>query len=401
MGYCLFYSMKLVQQHIIKKNDSRYKELHDLCYKSKNLYNASLYAVRQYYFENKKYLPYVQLDSIFKNESNPDYRSLPSQTAQQTMRLVDQNFKSFFKSLKLPGKRRIPNYLDKDGVQVTYFTGQQVRKKDLKDGFISLPGLECKFKTSLNNINQVRFIPRSNYIVMEVVYTVKEKDSKTNNGRYAAIDIGIDNIATLTFNIDERPILINGKPVKSINQYYNKQKACYQSIKATKKAKDLTLKRNNKIKDYFHKSSRFIVNQLVSKSFNTLIIGYNKGWKQDTNMGTMNNQSFTSISHLQFVNMIKYKCELEGINVILREESWTSKASTLDNDYIPDLKTKDPVFSGSRIKRGLYQSKNYLINADVNGSFNILRKEVGDVLEFNLLSPTDRGLVFSPYRVSF
>jgi len=122
----------------------------------------------------------------------------------------------------LPGKHRIPNYLDKDGVQVTYFTGQQVRKKDLKDGFISLPGLECKFKTSHNNINQVRFIPRSNYIVMEVIYTVKEKDLKSNNDRYAAIDIGIDNLATLTFNIDERPILINGKPVKSINQYYNK-----------------------------------------------------------------------------------------------------------------------------------------------------------------------------------
>lgn len=206
--------MRLVQQHIIKKIDPRYKELHDLCHKSKNLYNASLYAVRQYYFENKKYLPYVQLDSIFKNESNLDYRSLPSQTAQQTMRLVDQNFKSFFKSLKLPGKHRIPNYLDKDGVQVTSFTGQQVRKKDLKDGFISLPGLECKFKTNLNNINQVRFIPRSNYIVMEVVYTVKEKDLKSNNDRYAAIDIGIDNLATLTFNIDERPILINGKTSK-------------------------------------------------------------------------------------------------------------------------------------------------------------------------------------------
>lgn len=393
--------MRLVQQHIIKKSNKNYKEIYDLCHKSKNLYNASLYAVRQYYFENKKYLPYAKLDTIFKNESNHNYRALPSQTAQQTMRLVDQNFKSFFKSLKLNGKHYIPKYLDKDDIFITTFTGQQVRKKDLKDGFISLPGLECKFKTDLNIINQVRFVPRSNYIVMEVVYTIKEKDFKTDNSRYAAIDIGMDNLAALTFNVDERPILINGKPVKSINQYYNKQKAYYQSIKATKKVKDLTLKRNNKIKDYFHKSSRFIVNQLVSKTFNTLIIGYNKGWKQDTNMGTINNQSFTSISHLQFINMIKYKCELEGINVILREESWTSKASALDNDYIPDLKTKDPVFSGSRIKRGLYQSKNHLINADVNGSFNILRKEVGDVLEFNLLSPADRGLVFSPYRVNF
>ena len=393
--------MRLVEQIIIKKTNKDFKEIYDLCHKSKNLYNATLYAVRQYYFENKKYLPYAKVDTIFKETSNPDYRALPSQTAQQTMRLVDQNFKSFFRLLKKPGKHRIPNYKDKDSAFITIYTGQQVRRKDLKEGIISLPGLECTFKTKHNIINQVRFIPQDDYIVMEVVYTVGEKELKLNNDRYAAIDIGIDNLATLTFNTDYSPILINGKPLKSINQYYNKKKAEYQSIKATNKARKLTLKRNNKIKDYFHKSSRYIVNQVVSRTFNTLIIGYNKGWKQDTKMGTLNNQSFTSIPHLRFVNMIKYKCALEGINVVIREESWTSKASALDNDYIPDLKTKDPVFSGSRIKRGLYKSKNYLINADVNGSFNILRKEVGDVLEFDLSTPADRGLVFSPCRISF
>ena len=393
--------MQLVEQHIIKRSNPDYKEIMELCHKSKNLYNASLYAVRQHYFETKKYLPYAKLDTIFKETSNPDYRSLPAQTAQQTMRMVDQNFKSFFSSLKREGKHHIPNYKDKDGYYVATYTEQQVRKKDLKEGYISLPGLNCKFKTCHNKINQVRFIPQKGYVVMEVVYTIKTPDLKENNDRYAAIDLGIDNLATLTYNIDGRATIINGKPLKSINQYYNKQKAYYQSIKATKKAKDLTLKRNNKIKDYFHKSSRCIVNQLVSNNVNTLIIGYNKKWKQDTSMGKVNNQSFTSIPHLRFVNMIKYKCELEGINVLIREESWTSKASALDNDYVPDLKTKDPTFSGERIKRGLYRSKHHLINADVNGSLNILRKAVGDVLEFNFSSPTDRGLVFSPYKVSF
>lgn len=234
---------------------------------------------------------------------------------------------------------------------------------------------------------------------MEVVYEIKEKEKKTDNNRYAAIDLGIDNLATLTFN-DNRPIIVNGRPIKSINQYYNKQKSKYQAIKATKKIEDLSFKRNNKIRDYFHKSTRFITNQLVSGHYNTVIIGYNKCWKQDVNIGKRNNQSFTSISHLQFVNMIKYKCELEEINVLLTEESYTSKASALDLDFLPDKDFKDPVFSGKRVKRGLYQSGYGYINADVNGALNIMRKVVGDKEPLSVLS-TDRGFVFNPIKISF
>lgn len=234
---------------------------------------------------------------------------------------------------------------------------------------------------------------------MEVVYEIKEKEKKPDNNRYAAIDLGIDNLATLTFN-DNRPIIVNGRPIKSINQYYNKQKSKYQAIKATKKIEDLSFKRNNKIRDYFHKSTRFITNQLVSGHYNTVIIGYNKCWKQDVNIGKRNNQSFTSISHLQFVNMIKYKCELEGIRVLLTEEYYTSKASALDRDFLPDNDFKDHVFSGKRIKRGLYQSGYGYINADVNGALNIMRKVVGDKEPLSVLS-ADRGFVFNPTKISF
>lgn len=240
---------------------------------------------------------------------------------------------------------------------------------------------------------------------MEVVYEVKDTDILYDNNRYAGIDLGINNLATITSNVSQSYI-VNGRPVKSINQYYNKVKSNLQSkLKdklTSKKIQKLTFKRNCKIKDYFHKSTSYIVNQLVSDSINTVVIGQNKDWKQDINIGSKNNQSFTSIPHNMFTNMLKYKCRLNGINIVCIEESYTSKSSFLDSDPILSLKDKKVNFSGQRIKRGLYRSSNgSIINADVNGSFNILRrfvlKEVGDVS----LLPADRGFVFNPIRISF
>ncbi len=240
---------------------------------------------------------------------------------------------------------------------------------------------------------------------MEVVYEVKDVEMLKDNNHYAGIDLGINNLATITSNISQSYI-VNGRPVKSINQYYNKIKANLQSQlkdkRTSKRIQRLTFKRNCKIKDYFHKSTSYIVNQLVSDSINTVVIGQNKDWKQDINIGTKNNQSFTSIPHSMFINMLKYKCRLKRINIVCIEEPYTSKSSFLDLDPIPSLKDEKVSFSGKRIKRGLYRSgSGSIINADVNGSFNILRKfvlkEVGDV---NLL-PTDRGFVFNPIRISF
>ena len=402
--------MRLVEQHIIKSNNKYYKDLKELCRKSKNLYNTTLYYIRQHFFETKSYLPYVQIDKIFKDTNNVDYRSLPSQTAQQTMRMVDSNFKSFFRLLKMKqnGKYnkniQIPKYLNKEGYFTLSYTNQQLGRR-LLSGTIKLPFSDISFHTNKTNIKLVRFIPHSSYIVMEVVYEVKDKDMLYDNNRYAGIDLGINNLATITSNVSQSYI-VNGRPVKSINQYYNKVKSNLQSQlkdkRTSKKIQKLTFKRNCKIKDYFHKSASYIVNQLVSNSINTVVIGQNKDWKQDINIGTKNNQSFTSIPHNMFTNMLKYKCRLNGINIVCVEEPYTSKSSFLDLDHIPSLKDKKVNFSGQRIKRGLYRSRNgSIINADVNGSFNILRrfvlKEVGDVS----LLPTDRGFVFNPIRISF
>lgn len=386
--------MKLIQSSIIKKSDKRYKEIIDLCHKSKNLYNAALYEIRQKYFKDKKYLNYMELDRFFKETNNTDYRSLPSQTAQQTMRMVDQNFKSFFKLVKKEGcKARIPKYKDKNGTYILIYTSQQISKKSIKNGLIKLPGLNCSFKTQFSYINQIRFIPQTGCVKMEIIYDIEDAPELDDNGNYMGIDLGINNLATITTNNGICEI-VNGKPLKSINQYYNKKRSKYQSIK--KKTDKLTFKRNNKVNDYLHKASRYIMNQAVSNRINTIVVGLNKGWKQDINLGTENNQKFISIPHSRFVNMLKYKCKLEGIRFIVREESYTSKASFLDFDYIPNLKeSSNYTFSGKRIKRGLYVSKKGIINADVNGSFNILRKEVGDGV-----IPADIGFVFNPRRIN-
>ncbi len=209
-----------------------------------------------------------------------------------------------------------------------------------------------------------------------------------------SIDLGINNLCTIGTNCKNiENIIINGKPVKSINQFYNKKYAEYTSIQSkskcktayTNKLRTLRIKRENKLNDYLHKASRYIVNHLVSNNINTLIIGYNKEWKQETNIGKVNNQKFIQIPYLKLVNQLQYKCKLEGINVIIQEESYTSKSSFMDNDFIPTFKSVTELnykFSGQRIKRGLYKSSNgTLINADLNGSLNILRKAVPNTFD--------------------
>ena len=279
----------------------------------------------------------------------------------------------------------------------------------LEKGIIKLPKTNIQFKTKQKNIKQVRIVPKNNYIVLEVIYEASIKELLKDNKRYMSIDLGIDNLATCGSNVT-KSFIINGKPVKSINQFYNKKKANLQSElelknkkKSSKQIQNLTLKRNNKIKDYFHKASRYIVNQLVNQSINTLIIGKNDGWKQETNLGRQNNQNFVNIPHQMFINQLKYKCQLEGINVIEQEESYTSKVSFFDNDFIPTYQVNDELFksSGKRIKRGLFRTQNgLLINADINGSLNIMRKYLNEVCD-EIISPANRGLVMNPVKIQF
>ena len=377
--------MQLVEQHIIKKNDDRYKILDEVCFKSKNLYNAALYEIRQHFFNTKQFLNWFAVDKIFKEKKQDDYYSLPCKVSQQTLKLLNQNFKSFFSLLKKKNytkKKSIPKYLDKlKGHFVTVYTNQAISKKELRNGIIHLSGTDFKIKTKVdgNSINQVRIVPKNSYYKVEVIYEVEEIEELEDNEKYAAIDLGVNNLATVSFN-DSKPFIINGKPLKSINQFYNKRKAKLQSKlsgnrKTSNKINSITRKRNNKIKNYLHKASRCIVNHLVSNNVNTLIIGKNDNWKQETNIGKKNNQNFVSIPHSQFVEMLSYKCKLVGIAVTMTEESYTSKCSFIDKE---EMKHHDD-YKGKRIKRGLFRTKEgKLINADLNGSLNIMRKVIGE-----------------------
>lgn len=375
--------MYLVERHIIKNN----KELDELCFNSKNLYNKALYLVRQHYFKTKGYLDWIKVDRLMVDSKDENYYALPTRVSRQTLKLLDRNFKSFFSLLK---KKKggsysksvgIPKYLDKDGRTMAIFPKDAVSKVYLRKGIIKLSSLSIEIPTKVteSNLVGVRVLPRNTHYIVEVTYKVDEAQPKSDNGRYASIDLGLDNLATVSSNV-VKPFIINGRPLKSINQYWNKEKARLQAHlkgnkKTSKRINSITNKRNNKVIDYLHKSSRKIVNFLVSNNISTLIIGYNEEWKQNINLGKKNNQSFVNLPFSTFINQLDYKCKLEGINVIFTEESYTSKCSFLDNEPIE----KHENYLGKRIKRGLFKSaEGKLINADLNGSLNILRKVVGE-----------------------
>ena len=377
--------MQLVEQHIIKKDDERYKILDEVCFKSKNLYNAALYEIRQHFFNTKQFLNWFSVDKMFKEKKQEDYYALPCKVSQQTLKLLNQNFKSFFSLLKKKDhnkKKSIPKYLDKlKGRFVAVYTNQAISKKELRNGIIQLSRTDFKIKTKVdgNSINQARIVPKNSYYKVEVIYEVEEIEELEDNEKYAAIDLGVNNLATVSFN-DSKPFIINGKPLKSINQFYNKRKAELQSKlkgnrKTSNRIESITRKRNNKVKNYLHKASRYIVNHLVSTNVNTLIIGKNDNWKQEANISKKNNQNFVLIPHSQFINMLSYKCKLVGIAVIMTEESYTSKCSFIDNE---EMKHNE-VYKGKRVKRGLFRTnKGKFINADLNGSLNIMRKVIGE-----------------------
>ena len=383
--------MQLVEKHIINQNSEFYSECDDLCFKSKNLYNLALYTIRQEYINNKVSI----VNNIYQLMKTSDpYKALPAKCSCSTLNALQNNFKSFFASLndfkvtpsKYNGVPRLPKYLHKtEGRYFIGYTNQAISKKVFKKVHkIKLSQSNIEFYTKIENfqdINCVRIIPSNGYYTIEVVYTVKEKELIEDNGNYASIDLGLNNLAAVTSNIKGfKPFIISGRPLKSINQYYNKNLALYSSEleiknkkKKSKKITNLTNKRTNKINDYLHKSSRLLVNELIKSDISKLVIGHNKEWKQEINIGSVNNQNFVQIPHSRFIDMLKYKCELAGITVITREESYTSKCSFLDSEAV----CNHDVYMGKRKHRGLFiSSSGKSINADLNGSYNILSKEI-------------------------
>lgn len=398
-------TIQLTERIVVRRKTQLYEQLDYLTFKTKNLYNSSLFRNRSIFFDNQyngtrnPLETYNQQDVLLKTHN--DYKELPAKVAQQVLKLADKNWKSYWASIKSyaqnPSKFKAypkpPYYLDSiTGRQVACYTIQAISSVSLKQGCIQLSGIDCSIKSrvakkasksSKYRINQVRVVQKLGYYVVEVIYTRRTIKHKLSNKRVAAIDLGINCLAALTFNGKRNPRLFNGKPVKSINRYYNKLIAKAKSqlqlgIGTSKRIQALWRRRECKIKHYLHCCSKQIVDVLISNHVGSLVVGYNKGWKQKLNIGSVNNQKFAMIPFTVFTSLLGYKCELHGIKFIQQEESYTSKASFLDNDVIPVFNgksSKKHSFSGKRKHRGLYVSSNGTkLNADVNGSLNIMRK---------------------------
>lgn len=380
--------MNRVEKHIIKSNNKYYKMLDEYCFKSKNLYNYANYIIRQEFINNGKWIRYNELDKMLKEKENSfDYRNMPmNSSAQQCLKLLDRNWKSFFASIKdynnnpskYLGRPKLPKYKPKNGRNVLILTNQNCK---IKNGYIKFPkkfkGLLIKTKIR-NGLQQVRVIPKDKYLVIEIVYKIEDVEPLVDNDRYVGIDLGLDNFATITNNCGLIPLIINGKGLKSINQYYNKQISHYKSIAKrvnkldyTNRISRLTNKRNNKVEDYIHKASKFLVDYCKNNEINTIIIGNNKNWKQNSKMNKKVNQSFIGIPYYNFIQKVQYKAEEFGIKVVITEESYTSGTSFLDNE----LPIKENYNKSRRKYRGLFISNNGIkINADVNGSYQIIKK---------------------------
>ena len=375
--------MLLVESHIINES----QELNELTFNSKNLYNKANYIIRQEFIENGKYLTKFDMFTLCKDIE--EYKALPARVARGVLRTLDGNWLSFFSCIKkwkenkqlFKSKPNLPKYLPKNGKFIALFYDNAILKETKKKHGIGLSSLNLRIPVKTKNkIIEIQVIPtKTNKYKINVIYDYEEEKLKLNNNQYCSVDLGLNNLMTITSNKrGNTPLVVNGRPLKSINQYYNKIKAEYQSklpkgIHSSKRIQKLAFKRDCKVNDYLHNSSNYLVKYCVNNELNTLVIGYNELWKHEINIGKRNNQNFVNIPYYRLIQILRYKCEKYGINFITHEESYTSKCSFLDGEEI----TKHIEYQGKRIKRGLFKSnKGILINADVNGSYNILRKAI-------------------------
>ena len=385
--------MNLTEKEIIYPSDERFNLIKELCHLSKNLYNASLYDVRQHFFKTKEYRAWQSQAPIFTRDNNPDYYALPSRLAQEVLRQVGSQFIGFFNN-KSNKKKKIPRYKEKNGYNIITFPNGTISKQvDFDEDKQTYTYTLCKrsynlkVKSTKPNVKMVKFVydEVNDVIKCFKIYEIKEPKLKKDNSRYFSIDPGLNNIVSVYNNIGIRPLLYNGRPIKSINQYYNKTNARLMSelpkgLKTSKRLSRLALKRANKIDYEMNKISTHIINEAVKNNISKIFIGNNIGWKSGINIGRVNNQNFVNIPHTKLFHQLAYKGALKGIEVIFTEESYTSKASLFDKDELPTLgQANSPTFSGRRIKRGLYRdSQCNLWNADLNGAANIMRKVVAD-----------------------
>lgn len=407
---------------LVRPSDDNYQAMRNACRLTKRVYNVANYRIRQAFINDSEVISHSAVDKELKKSGDENYKAMPSAaSAQRVIQILGKDWKSFFASIKdwkkspskYKGRPKLPKYSDH---QKTFTVSRNGFK--IVNGYVYLSGAESiglkpfkiiccdnqpfNEKADLSVVQDIRFVPKGQCYFIEVVYRRKSESKAValNKENVIGIDLGIDNLATIASNQQGvRPVLFNGKVIKSINNKYNKDKAKLQSLGKGKHVLAKSIKRYNWINDHLHKVSRAIIDLCLQTDTGTIVIGKNKDWKQSIGIGKVNNQKFVSIPHAELINKIQYKAEEYGIEVIVREESYTSKASAIDFDHIPTHGTdEEKVFSGKRVKRGLYKaSAGQLLNADVNGALNIIRKEFGNA---RLRGLFDSGCVFQPVRVT-
>ena len=416
-GNCIYLTVKQQAKHLSKED---YITIKELCHTAKDLANEAIYNVRQYYFAEGEFLKYEKNYALLKN--SPNYKTLNSNMAQQILKEVDCSFKSFFGLLKLAkqGKYaftdcKLPYYLPKDGyttliIGFVRLNGNKLIlpfsnsfKKTHKSVEITIPPILLD-----KTIKEIRIIPKANARFFEIQYIYEaeciQRNLNTNNA--LALDLGVNNLVTAVSN-SGKSFIIDGKKLKSINQWFNKENARLQSIKdkqhlgkkPTNKQKTAARNRNNKVNDYMNKAARKLINYCINNDIGTLVVGYNETFQRNSHIGKQNNQNFVNIPYGQLRNKLEYLCKLNGIVFVKQEESYTSKSSFWDRDDIPVYNADNPQeyeFSGNRIHRGMYKTKDGItFNADVNGALNILRKS--SVVSLETLY--GRGDVDTPIRI--
>lgn len=374
-----------VEQHVIKKTHPIFKIIDDKCFKSKNLYNYANYLIRQEFINNGKWIRDKELDKML--QSHETYTELGSQASQKTLQLLDKNWKSFFNAIKdwkkhpnkYLGRPKIPKYKDKNGRFILMLKNIQCR---IENGYLIFswkPLKGFKFKTNVEDrLIAVRFIPKGSCYVLEIIYEKEVNEINFESQNILGIDLGVNNFATLTNNIGEIPIVINGRGLKSVNQYWNKENSKLKSdLKKrhnknwSNKLERLTQKRNNKINHFMHCASKWVIDYCKALNIDTIIIGHNKEWKQECSLHKIINQGFVQIPYNRFIDILRYKCEDANIKFIETNESYTSGTSFLDGE----LPIKDNYDKSRRIFRGMFKSnQGILINSDVNGSYQIIKK---------------------------
>lgn len=410
--------MYLTQKNQIRNlNKAEFLALRELCRLSKNLYNVGLYTVRQYFFQEHKHLRYESAYHLCKENEN--YRLLNTDIAQQTLKVVDRTFNSFYglisavKSGSYQQKVRLPHYLPKDG----YFVLILPRIK-VKNGRFNVP-MSNAFKKQFGSVSlpfpdrldpktikEVRIHPKydARFFEVEFISKVESETVETVEDSALSIDLGLDNLATCV-DTNGASFIVDGRRLKSINQWFNKENARLQSIKDKQKIERLTerqaklfVNRGNQVRDYLNKTARLIIDHCIANKISKVIVGFNLGIKQEINIGSRNNQNFVQIPFHSLRGKLKALCERYGLTYQEQEESYTSKASALDGDDLPVYNADKPAtyqFSGKRVKRGLYRTKEgHLVNADCNGSANIGRKS-----KQNGFTGLSRGCLAQPLRI--